>query len=178
MMIRLFVGLELPNEVKQSLLAMGSGVDGARWQALDQLHLTLRFIGNLDPVAAQEVRLSLQDLSVPAFSVTLQGMGLFGKPRAPRILYVGGSNPAPLIALHEKIDRRLIRAGLAPERRKYIPHVTLARFKGRSLRAAGYVAQHMGFSSQAFDMSHITLFQSHLGHEAAAYEVVDRYGTA
>lgn len=174
-MIRLFVGLELPRPVKSALGRLCCGVDGARWQHDDQLHLTLRFIGEVEPSRLVDIGHSLETIAFPSFKTRLSGLGLFGKAERPRLLWAGVEDAAPLHHLHEKVDQSLIGCGIRPEERKFSPHVTLARMRGRSVRAAGYIAENSGFLSPSFEVAYISLFQSRLGNDGAHYEVLSRF---
>ena len=175
-MLRLFVGVELPDPVKQTLLLAQGGVEGARWQTAEQLHLTLRFIGNVDRRAAEDARDALAQVAFAPFEVAIAGVGLFGKSRAPRVLYADVVDPQPLKALRDRIEQALVRSGLEPERRKYKPHVTLARFSGRRPgRLETYLASHGGLAASPFTMTRFALFSSHLSHNGARYEVIDGY---
>ena len=175
-MLRLFVGVELPDPVKQALVLAQGGVEGARWQTAEQLHLTLRFIGNVDRRVAEDVRDALARVAFAPFQVALAGVGLFGKPRSPRALYAGVVDPQPLKALRDRIEQALVRSGLEPERRKYKPHVTLARFAGRRPgRLESYLASHAGLTAKPFTLTRFALFSSHLSHNGARYEVIDGY---
>ncbi len=174
-MIRLFVGLELPKSVKASLARLCCGVDGARWQTDDQFHLTLRFIGEVETPCAEDIRHSLETIRFAPFDLRLSRLGMFGKASRPRSLWAGVEDDASLHHLHDKIDQCLEGCGIPPDERKYSPHVTLARMRGRSVRAARYVAAHNDFATSAFPVTHMSLYQSHLGNEGAHYEVLARY---
>ncbi|GER04430.1 RNA 2',3'-cyclic phosphodiesterase [Iodidimonas nitroreducens] len=162
-MIRLFAGIAIPQPIKQSLTLLRGPIDGAHWVADENLHITLRFIGTLDPPLAEDVAISLGTVRFESFSLTPCGVGLFGTPEKPRLLYVGIEKDEALQKLHQTIDRRLVDLGLSPENRTYTPHITLARMKGRSRRVANYLNDHSLFKAPAFAVSRITLFQSHPG---------------
>lgn len=174
-MIRLFAGLELPRSVRSALCRLRNGVDGARWLQSDQLHLTLRFIGEVDPSLAADIGHSLDTLVFSAFDMRLSGLGMFGKAERPRLLWAGVEDAAPLHHLHQKVNQCLIQCGIKPEERKFSPHVTVARMRGRSNRAAEYIAGHSDFLSPPFEVAYISLFQSHLGNGGAHYEVLSRF---
>ncbi len=177
-MIRLFVGLELPTATRQALGLLRGGVDGARWQTDAQYHLTLRFIGEVEARRAGEIADALGSIRFTPFALDIEGLGIFGKVRKPRALWVGVRDPAPLKHLHEKIDQALVRVGIAPEERKYRPHVTLARFRGRSGRLERYLVDHQDFVTPRISVDHFALFSSHLGHEGARYVVEARFGAS
>lgn len=175
-MTRLFIALELPEEIKERLVACCGGVEGARWQSAGQMHLTLRFIGEVNQPQKLDIRAALSSISFPPFEVTLDGVGLFGKARKPRALWVGVKNAEPLKHLHEKIDQSLAAAGFQPEERKFTPHVTLARFRGgRANRLEDFLEHYAGLSLPAFQVSSLALFSSHLSHNGAQYRIEESY---
>jgi len=177
-MIRLFVGLELPSSAKLALAMLRGDIDGARWLREDQLHLTLRFIGEVTPQTAEDVHEALHAVEFAPLGVALRGLGLFGKMRQPRALWAGVADPAPLRDLHGRIEAALAHAGLPPDERRYIPHVTLARFRGRPRRLEAFLAEHQDFAAPAFTAEHITLFRSHLGRHGARYAIEERYSAS
>jgi len=177
-MIRLFVGLELPPSVKMALGMLRGEVDGARWLREDQLHLTLRFIGEVSPEAAEDVHEALHEVDFTPFEVALKGLGVFGKLRQPRAVWAGVADPEPLQGLHDRIETALARAGFSGRDRRYIPHVTLARFKTRSRRLEAFLAEHQDFAAPAFQAEHFTLFRSHLSRHGASYEIEERYAAS
>lgn len=171
--MRLFVALDLPDPVKDQLLGLSGGVSGARWQTRDQLHLTLRFIGEVDRHQLRDVAAALAGIHHPGFSLALAGAGVFGKPGRPDTLWIGVSPRKPLETLHHKVEQALAGAGLEPERRQYTPHVTLARLNGRTGPLHGFLEAPV--ASQPFAVQDFCLFQSTLGHEGAVYDILERY---
>ena len=176
-MHRIFIGLELPDSIKTQLLILMGGLEGVRWQTEDQLHLTLRFIGEVDRACAEDVRAALGLVMADPFEVKLEGVGYFGKERAPRLLWAGVADPAPLRHLHDKLDQALLRVGIAPETRKFKPHVTLARFRrpGSVTRLNTYLQSSAALSLPGFPVNRFTLFESHLCSDGACYQAVEVY---
>ncbi len=177
-MHRLFVAIRPPGEVRAPLIDLMEGVAGARWQSEDQLHLTLRFIGEVDGRLADDIDTVLQSVRHPRFDIALSGLGVFDRRGQPTNLWAGVSPHEPIKALHKKIDHALERAGVPPERRVYLPHITLARFGKAGGDATAFIAAHGGLTSPPFAVTHFALFESHLGHEAARYEIVERWTLA
>lgn len=176
-MIRLFTALGLPDDLRRRLTALQGGVDNARWVAPHNLHITLRFIGEVSEDRAHDIVAALDRIRTGAFPVTVAGAGRFGSGGRTRSLWAGVERSEALDALHEKIDRALINTGLAPEGRKYTPHVTLARFGGGRERgrdaSAGRVLQWLeaqgGFFAMPFEAREFVLYESHLGRKGADY---------
>lgn len=175
-MTRLFVAVELPEDIKERLAICRGGIEGARWQGIEQMHLTLCFIGEVDPLREADIRTALAGLRFTPFQVTLAGIGLFGKARKPRALWVGVDDPKPVKHLHEKIIQSLLGAGVASEDRKFMPHVTLARFRGgRARRLEDFLDHYAGLALPAFDVRSFALISSHLSQAGARYRVEEIY---
>lgn len=174
-MNRLFVGLEIPESIKQHVGAMCHGVPGARWQTDEQLHVTLRFIGEVDPPKAADIDAALRSIQAPQFSVRLKGTGIFGEAKKPRALWAGMEPESALQHLRDKVESALVCCGVEPEKRKFKPHLTLARFKERPRRLAQFLTANNDFASEYFAVEDFVLFESHLSHTGAQYEVKARY---
>jgi 2'-5' RNA ligase len=168
-MIRLFVALTLPEALKQRLSLLGGGVPGARWISPEQMHVTVRFIGEVDNAMAADIADALDQVRVPAFDLRLHGVGQFGD-RKPHSLWAGIEKAEPLMRLHPKVDGALQRIGLKPEGRRYVPHITLARLKGSPREAvAEFLNRHALLTSEPFRVDQFTLFSSTLSSEGSRY---------
>lgn len=175
-MHRLFVGLRPPAAIRRQLLGLMGGIHGARWQNEDQLHLTIRYIGEVERPVAEDVALALGQVHFPPIEVALAGVGDFDDRRGRTNAVWAGVRPHDaLVQLHRKVDQALVRVGLEPERRAYLPHVTLARLSGATGAADRFLADHAGLTSTPFRFEHFLLFESTLGSEGAIYEAVGRY---
>lgn len=173
-MHRLFVAIRPPAATRAALTATMGGVPGARWQSDEQLHLTLRFVGEVDRHCAEDVAAALGTIHHPPIEVTLGGIGQFNRRGRTDALWIGAGPAGPLRQLHEKIDQALVRVGLKPEGRAYLPHVTLARF-GREAGAIGGFVDRAPAALPPFAAREFHLYESHLGSEGAIYEAVERY---
>lgn len=174
-MHRLFVALRPPAAVRAQLIGLMEGIAGARWQGDDQLHITLRFIGEVDRHVAEDVATALGGVRHPPVSLSLGGVGAFDKRGHVNAVWAG-VRPHDVIAhLHRKVDQALVRAGLPPEGRAYLPHVTLARFGRESAGVDAFLARHAGLSGAAFTMDWFGLYESRLGGEGPSYTLVERY---
>lgn len=168
--MRLFVALDLPWPLKERLAVLGGGIPGARWVPTENYHLTLRFIGEVNAHEAEEIDLSLATLRGRRFSLTLAGMGTFAKGGRDTQLWVGIERNPALDHLQSKVEQALQRAGREPERRRFIPHVTLARLDNAvPVKVAAFVQGHNLFRAEPFEVEHFSLFSSRLGKEASAY---------
>ena len=132
-MHRLFVAIRPPESIRDLLIdAMEDGAD-FRWQNEDQLHLTLRFIGEVERPVADDIAAALSRIRAPPFDLHIAGAGRF-EQRNAGALWAGVEPKAPLAALAAKIERACVAVGLEPERRAFHPHITLARWNGRRTR--------------------------------------------
>jgi 2'-5' RNA ligase len=177
-MIRLFIGLGIPDAVAERLSRLPGGVPDARWMARDTLHLTLRFVGEVDEGVAADLDAALAGITVPAPEVRLRGLGRFGDRRGARALWIGVEPAAALLRLRDKVETACVAVGLPPEGRRYKPHVTLARFPGArpgGPRADALVAAHGDWDGGGFVPDAFTLFRSFLGRDGAHYEALCDY---
>jgi 2'-5' RNA ligase len=128
--MRLFVALDLPEAVKEELRLISCGLPGARWELPEQLHLTLRFIGDVDGEMLKNIRVALAAVRCLPFSLQLLGIGFFPPRQESYILWVGVKQSKPLLRLHRQIESTLKKIGIEPEKWKFTPHITLARLHG------------------------------------------------
>jgi RNA 2',3'-cyclic 3'-phosphodiesterase len=168
-MIRLFAALALPDAVLDSLFALEYGVPGARWATREQLHLTLRFIGEVDGRDAAAIDDALAVISAPRFMMELKGVGEFGG-KNPRQLWAGVEPNDALVHLQRKIETAAQRIGLEAETRKFTPHVTLARLRGSPPgRVLDFLTDHALYRSFPFEVDAFTLFSSVLTSDGSHY---------
>lgn len=173
-MHRLFVAIQPPRDARELLLGLAGGVRGARWQTDAQLHLTLRFVGEVERPLGEDIAAALGGLASPRLALVLAGLGGFDRRGRINSLWIGAGLRDALAALHRKIDRALVRVGLPPERRAFVPHVTLARFGRDGGEPAAMIAR--GFAARiAFEATEVCLYESTLGHDGASYAIVARY---
>jgi 2'-5' RNA ligase len=174
--MRLFVALDLPQPLRRCLALLTGGLPGARWVPPENHHLTLRFIGETPAWQAEEIDHALGALRAPGFALTLAGVGLFAKGGRGTALWAGVERTQALDHLHSKVENALQRIGLEPERRRFSPHVTLARVDAvPEPRLAAYLQAHGLFRAEPISVGHFTLFSSRLGKERAVYEAEAEY---
>lgn len=174
--MRLFVAVPLPEAVQDELDSIGFGIPGANWVPGENMHITLRFIGEVCEADAMDIDDALQAVRVPAFDITIEGVGHFGQMRQARAVYAGiGRNPM-LTRLRDKVESALVRAGQPPEGRKFTPHVTLARIKGETgHHLANFIAANNLLRLGPIPVDRFTLFRSHLKREGSFYEPLADY---
>ncbi|MDO9489230.1 MAG: RNA 2',3'-cyclic phosphodiesterase [Sphingomonadaceae bacterium] len=174
-MHRLFVGIDPPEAIKDTLIDLMGGIAGARWQSDEQLHLTLRFIGEVDRHQANDVAAALASLHYPRFELRLHGAGTFDRRGQVNALWAGVTPHDALQGLHKKVDQAVVRAGVPPEPRAYHPHITLARINRDTGPLDGFVAAHAGLSSGTFAVDDFCLYESQLSRDGSIYTIVERY---
>ncbi|HWA29553.1 MAG TPA: RNA 2',3'-cyclic phosphodiesterase [Rhizomicrobium sp.] len=167
--MRLFVALPIPDAVANTMFLIQSGVPGAKWQTREQLHLTLRFIGEVDGLQANDIDDALSAISVPRFSLALKGVGEFGG-RKPHALWAGVGDPAPVHHLNRKIETALQRIGLAADERKFQPHVTVARLRATPPgKVMDWLTDHALYQSAPFEAIDFALYSSTLTPNGSIY---------
>ncbi len=174
-MFRLFVAIRPPETIRDLLIdAMDESTD-FHWQDDEQLHLTLRFIGEVERPLADDLADALSRIRAPAFQLKVAGAGRF-EQRSSGTLWAAVEPKAPVAALAAKIERVCHENGLEPERRAFHPHITLARWKGRRTRAVqDFLERRRDLSSEPFDVDEFILFESRLSRHGAHYEEVASY---
>jgi 2'-5' RNA ligase len=181
--LRLFIALDPPDELRRSLAAMSAAVrrvagDAAsrvRWAGPDQLHLTLRFLGEVPEAVLDGVAGSVRGAAAAGRPLALEvrGAGAFPSSRRARVLWLGlGGEVGPLATLVADLGARLERVGFPPEARPFVPHLTLGLSRGPRV-AAGLSAaleQASAGPALAWRAEALTLFRSHLGPGGARHE--------
>lgn len=176
-MPRLFVALRLPEDIADHLDRLCEGLPGARWTEVDRFHLTLRFIGEVDHPTFYEIGEALMNVTMPPFELQLRGLGQFPPEGGVRQLWIGMAPSDGLQRLKRQIDRAVSGAGIKPERRRFVAHVTLARFASPPLvdRLASWVARRSLYASQPFPVSGFSLLSSRLRADGAEHLVEADY---
>ena len=172
-MPRLFVALELSEVLKEAIGEIQVGLRDARWLDEEGLHLTLAFIGEVDGSGGRRIVEALSRVEAPSIAVGLHGLGHFPLRGPPRVLWVGAAPAAELGSLAVAVRRELARAGYPPERRKFAPHVTIARFR-RPPPPPGlqdYLGAYALFRTSAAPVASFRLLSSVLRPSGARYAV-------
>lgn len=174
--MRLFLCLVPPEPVRALLRDRMQGLASAHWQSDAQLHATLRFIGETDRHGAEALLLSLGSERLAPIAARLDGFGWFDRKDRVDQLWASLAPREPLAALHARLDRLCMRAGFEPESRKFVPHVTLARFARSTAPDPAAIARWMAaqpvLASEPFVLDELLLMQSHMGRDGSIYEPV------
>jgi RNA 2',3'-cyclic 3'-phosphodiesterase len=173
--MRLFVALPIPQVVAQSIMLIQGGVPGARWQTREQLHLTLRFIGEADGRESAMLDDVLAAIKAPAFDLQLHGVGQFGH-KQPHALWAGLRKSEALEHLQHKVDNAIRRVGQPQDAYKFMPHVTLARLRNsENSKMIEWLTQHALFTGAEFRVDAFQLYSSRLTGDGSIYAVEREY---
>ncbi len=159
-MPRLFTALEIPRNAAMSLSLLRGGLPGARWIDVENYHITLRFIGDVDGRTADEIVNRLDRIDREEFQINLSGIGSFGSKK-PHSVWAGVSPSPDLNALQAEIERICQRIGLPPDPRKFMPHVTLARLRSARVEdVVHYLSGRGNFHTLPFMVGRFVLMSS------------------
>ncbi|MBE7636441.1 RNA 2',3'-cyclic phosphodiesterase [Sneathiella sp. P13V-1] len=169
--MRLFVALDLPDDIKQQLGALQFGLQDAYWSKPENAHITLCFLGDLPEAEMIDLGVALGKINCPAFEVKIEGVGVFGNAKRPRILWAGVKQTPEITHLQQKIATIASRHGIKLEDRKFKPHITLGRVHNSPYDSVrGFLMDHGLFKTRPILMEYFTLFSSQLGHGGPHYE--------
>lgn len=169
-MYRLFVAVDLSEEVKRDVAELCQGLAGAHWVPQEQLHLTLRFIGDADEELFRTIREGLGAIRERAFPLALNGIGCFPSPRRPRVVWVGAEGGEQLLVLQRNVERIVTEAGIPPDTKRFAPHITLARLReGNPPDFGVFQARHAAFRTKPFPVEEFHLYSSTLNPKGAIH---------
>ena len=169
-MIRLFVAIELPEDLRRRIAMLASGIRAARWVPEENLHITVRFIGEENEDAMHEIVPALEDVRSEPFAVSVAGAGHFESGGRVHTLWLGVEKNGALGALRDRIESSLVRAGLDPERRRYTPHVTIGRMNnGQAAEVHPWLAANTLFRAPPFPVARFVLYSSWASRSGPIY---------
>ncbi|MBF0298414.1 MAG: RNA 2',3'-cyclic phosphodiesterase [Oligoflexia bacterium] len=183
-MIRLFVTIDIPEETKDEISQIQIGLPSAKWTSRDQMHLTLRFIGEVDGREFKEIASLLSEIEFTKFTIQLKGLGTFETKGVIRTFWVGVKKNEELFSLQRKIERKLVQFGLPIEERKFFPHITLARLNtnqqniqqkhniypsNNSVGIGMLIEEHNLYCSNVIEVNQFHLYSSKLTPKQSIY---------
>lgn len=174
-MLRLFIALPLPAPLLDALAAIQHAPFPARWQSVSQLHLTLAFLGDVSERDSHGLYDALSAVSAPPLQLSLAGVGHFAKAGRAHSLWAGISPREPVFALAGSVSTACRRAGMHPEARRFVPHITVARLRHDERAIVPWLIAHGGLSSAPALIDRFTLYQSHLGSDGSRYAPLASY---
>ena len=178
-MVRLFVALGLPESIRLRLASLAGGIDGARWVPPENLHITLRFIGEASEDRIADVADALGAIRMPPLTVTLRGAGHFSSGKKTRAVWIGVEKTGELATLQARIERAVIGGGFDPERRKFMPHVTIGRLRqARADHVRSWLEANGAFEEAPFGAERFILYESRLGRSGPIYLTLAEFALA
>jgi 2'-5' RNA ligase len=175
-MIRLFAAIAVPDEVGEVLVRRQQGLPGARWRPTEAFHVTLRFFGEVGERVADDLDAELSTITTGPVAIDLQGVGAFQDGDDIQAVWAGVAETEPLRRLAARCERAARRAGLAPDRRAWKPHVTLAYLRhAEPRRVAAWIQSHNLLKSPPFAVGDFGLYSSRLGSEGSRYTLERTY---
>ena len=175
-MIRLFSAIRIPGLLAASLVERQHGVQDARWQPPESLHITLRFFGDIPEPQADDLDQALAVIGGRRFELRLEGAGYFGEGDRIRAIWAGVAESPPLRALAARCETAARRVGLKPETRNYTPHVTLAYLtRPDPAQVAAWLQSHNLLKSDPFVVDRFGLDSSWPGRSGAVYRLEREY---
>lgn len=176
-MIRLFAGLALPPDLCEELARLQGGIPDARWTAPENFHITLTFIGEVPEETVEDVDDALASVYAPAFDLHISGIGSFAQGNDLKVIWLGLGESAALHALKHRVDDALARYAIPFEKRKYVPHITLARFRHMpdEQKTIDFMQAHENIETGAFPVDEFVLYRSASGKNRPVYEPLEYY---
>ncbi len=171
-MYRLFVAIDPPESIRVQLGQICFGLPGAKWVDRSQMHITLKFIGEVDGAVFRRAQEVLDTIRLDPFEMAISGLGFFPPRGDPQLLWAGVEGNERLVQLRNKVESTLVRAGLKSEKRKFAPHVRLANVKETPPpKVAQYLCEYGTFRLPPFEVEAFSLYSSFLSHERAIHQV-------
>ncbi|WP_334128030.1 RNA 2',3'-cyclic phosphodiesterase [Sneathiella sp.] len=168
--MRLFVAIDLPGEIKAEIATLRGGIPDARWIAAENAHVTLAFIGEVQGPMMMDISLALGKIRYPAFDLDIEGVGVFGNNRRPRLLWAGVRPTPEITLLHQKIVTAIESVGARVDERRFHPHITLARVhKSPYEKVRHFLVDHALFKVKTLPVTSFSLFSSHLSSSGSIY---------
>lgn len=174
-MLRLFIALDIPQQVKDELIRIRDEVvtnpEYYRWETPEKMHLTLKFIGDFDESRMDELLSDLEYLNdYNAFDCSISRFDFFFRKKEPVILWAGLKVPKEVITIAERMNEIIVKYGVTQEKRKFKPHLTLLRIKYSVPETFVQAFRDATFKTISFKASKITLYQSILKPTGAVYK--------
>jgi len=175
--MRLFVAIDLPDETREACRSFRrEKLDGAKWVAVEQIHLTLRFIGESSEEQALALRSALQGIHARSFPLRVRGLGCFPGPKRPRVLWLGLEVSQPLLNLQASIENMVQSVGFLPEPKSFSPHLSLARFRfSLAGQVQSFLEKYQAWGTSDFTVTSFFLYSSLLLPQGAKHEKLEEF---
>ncbi|MCG6166326.1 RNA 2',3'-cyclic phosphodiesterase [Leptospira sp. FAT2] len=174
--MRTFLGISVPEEVKEQLTSICYGIPDVRWVPKENFHITLVFLGEQSNEKLDVLSEFCSTVSSPSFHLNLKSVGTFGKQKSPSILFAEVSAPPELLQLQKTLDGGLRRFGFSPDRQDYHPHLTIGRFKNTNgTRVLTYLEEFSDFSTSDFPVSEFHIYSSKTFSDGPVYFIEESF---
>lgn len=175
-MIRLFIAINIPELIKMQIQGVGRSIRNGRPVPADQLHLTLKFIGEVESSMLLDIHENLEEITFDKFSTKVKGTGIFPPRGAPRVLWAGITPAETTNRLRNTIENRLTTIHIPKERQKYSPHITVARLKNSPIEQVhNFLAGNAFLETQEFLVDSFSLYSSQLTRKGAIHTIENTY---
>ncbi|MEN8134622.1 MAG: RNA 2',3'-cyclic phosphodiesterase [Thermodesulfobacteriota bacterium] len=175
-MTRLFVAIDPPPSHRLQIKSICRGLPGARWIKPEQIHLTLRFIGEVDGNLFRQIIDELAAIKTEPLTLKIKGIGHFPPRRSPRVIWLGLEQNDSLVQLRNRIERSLTLIGLKAEGRKFAAHITIARLKNTPInKIKDFLAANYHYELPPFKVKEFNLFSSTLNSSGATHQIEASY---
>lgn len=173
--MRTFIGLSLPEKIRDSIARICYGIEGARWVPEENFHVTLVFLGELDSTEFDSLREICTNVSAGSFPLKADGLGWFGFKK-PAILYIACDPDPRLLNLQKTLESGCKRAGFSVEKREYKPHITIARFRDSAQRSVmTYLEEFRDFTLPVFEPGEFHIYSSRSGTDGPIYRIEESF---
>jgi RNA 2',3'-cyclic 3'-phosphodiesterase len=174
--MRLFVAIPLPEDIKLLLSDLQHKDDRVRWVSQEQMHLTLKFLGQMNGFQRKQISGLLDQIKFKQFKISIDGLGFFPERGLPRVFWAGiQSDTDALFRLQADVEAAAMKAGADKDKNRFKPHVTLARLNDRSIKKSELINSDLKLSSRKFKVDHFNLYQSILQPEGAIHTVIKSF---
>ena len=176
-MKRLFIAIDIENEIKAYIESSLKLFPGQKWTNIEQQHITLKFLGDTEEDLFSQIRENLKSVNMENFSISIQDTGFFPNIRRPNVFWLGITPEPKLIILKNEIDNLLSPLGIQPDDREFSPHLTLMRikyFKDRSFPEK-LNSRFSSFKKQTFQINSFILYSSVLDSSGAIHKKEEEY---
>jgi 2'-5' RNA ligase len=169
---RLFIAIRPPEAVRDALVDTMERLEGARWVPDDNLHLTLRFIGEVERPLANDIATALARIEWPGFALSIDGVGHFAQRGRPTAVWARIVPSPALEGLRQKVEAACERAGAGREVRRFVPHITIARLSRRNVDLEAWLSAFGNLAAGPWQATSFELYESRVGHAGPHYEPV------
>lgn len=175
-MIRLFIAINIPELIKMQIQGMGRSIRNGRPIPAEQLHLTLKFIGEVESSRLLDIQETLEEITFDKFSIKIKGIGTFPPRGAPRILWAGIAPTDATARIRNTIENKLAAINIPKERQKHTPHITLARLRNCPLEQVhNFLAGNALLETEEFEVARFSLYSSRLTKKGAIHTIEREY---